>query len=102
VVFTGGGGPAALVGGAAVAVVACREREASDAQAAGRSCPRDSERAAVRRAWQGRQTSAMTRRRSCAVPSKASGRVLCLRGPAAVRSEAASERIRAIGRGTSG
>jgi hypothetical protein len=68
----------------------------------GEAATTDLERAATRRAWQGQQLSAATRRRTRAVPSKATGRPVRLGGPAAVCSEAAGERIRGIGRGMSG
>ena len=45
--FTGGSGPAALVGGGPAAVVAHHRREASAARAVGRPRPRDLERAIV-------------------------------------------------------
>ena len=68
VVFAGGSGPAALVGGGSAAVAACRGREASAARAAGRPWPYDLERVATPYAYQDRQPSAVTRRRPHAMP----------------------------------
>jgi hypothetical protein len=67
VVFTGGSGLTMLVGGGPTG------REASAAQVTRRPRPRDLERTASRGAWQGRQPSAATWRRPCAVLGKASG-----------------------------
>jgi hypothetical protein len=64
VVFTEGSSPAALVGDRPVAMAACHGREAA---------MHDLERAAARRACQGRRPSAATRRQPHAMPSKASG-----------------------------
>ena len=54
VVFSGGSGPAALVGSGTAAVAARCGSEASFAQATGRPQLCDLESAAARRAWQGR------------------------------------------------
>jgi hypothetical protein len=62
VMFTGGSGPAVLVDSRPAAVVARSGREASAARAAGRPRPRDLERAAVRRAWQGGRAPCLARR----------------------------------------
>jgi hypothetical protein len=71
VVFNRDSALAILVHGGPTVVAARRGREASAAQAVGRSWPLDLERAAARGAWQGRQPSAATWRRPCAVPGKA-------------------------------
>ena len=68
VVFTGDNVPAA--------VSARREWETLATQAAGRPRPRDLERVATHRTWQGRQSSTATR----VVLGKASGRAVRLRG----------------------
>jgi hypothetical protein len=94
--------PAALVGSGAAAVATRRGRDPSVTRAAGRPRACDLERAAARCAWQGRQPRVATRRWPRAVPGKARGRAVHLGGPAVVRSKVAGERIRAIGRGTSG
>ena len=96
VVFTGGSGPVAFVGGGPTAVVARCGKEASAARAAERLRPRDLERAAARRAWQGRQPHAVTRRRPRAVLSKASAQAVHLGGLAATLSKAGGEWIRTI------
>jgi hypothetical protein len=100
--------PAALVGGGPAAMVARHGREALAARAAGRPQPRDLERAAGHRAWQGQQLSATTRRRPHAVArpvaeqcATEAARALLLRGLAIVRSEATGKRIRTIERRTS-
>jgi hypothetical protein len=59
-------------------MAACRGRKASVARAVGRSQSRDLERAIACHAWQGPQPSAVTRRRSRAMPGKASGRAVRL------------------------
>jgi hypothetical protein len=104
VVFTGGSGPAALVDVRPAIVAARRGRGASAARAARRLRPRNLERAAARRAWQGQRLCAATQRRPYAMPDKASGRTVFLGGGRVLRlgGMAASEWIRVIGRGTSG
>jgi hypothetical protein len=71
VVFIGGSGLTTLVGGGPASVATCHGRETSAARAAGRPWPRDLERATVQRTWQGRQPSAVTRRRPRAVLARA-------------------------------
>jgi hypothetical protein len=91
--FTGGSGPTALIGGGPAEVVARHGTEASVARAAGRAWPRELERATTCRTWQGQQLSAVTWRWPRAVPGKASAQALQfegghtqhLVGPAAVR-----------------
>ena len=93
VVFTGGCGLTALVGGRPATVTSRRAREASAARAARRPWMRNLERAqraalgradnralqleaAMRRAWQGQWPSGGPRRRPRAAPQRATGRAL--------------------------